>query len=70
MQCSAGLLFYGLIQRPDVMTAICQIYNDFAFDFASYNSERIKFCAMLNIDDMDDAISEAERGASRRARCA
>jgi predicted TIM-barrel fold metal-dependent hydrolase len=67
VQCSAGLLFYGLIQRPDVMTAICRIYNDFAYDFTSYNPERMKFCAMLNIDDIDDAISEAERAASRRA---
>jgi predicted TIM-barrel fold metal-dependent hydrolase len=66
-QCSATMLFYGVIERPDVMDEICRIYNDFALDFASGHSERIKVCTMLNIDDQDAAIAEAERCASSGA---
>jgi predicted TIM-barrel fold metal-dependent hydrolase len=67
VQCSATMLFYGVIERPEVMDAICRVYNDFALDFASGHPDRIKVCAMLNIDDLDVAIAEAQRSAARGA---
>jgi predicted TIM-barrel fold metal-dependent hydrolase len=67
LQCSATMLFYGLVERPDVMDEICRIFNDFSLDFGVGYPGRIKVCTMLNIDDPDVAIAEAERCASKGA---
>lgn len=55
-----GLLLYT--QAPSgLLSACCRAYNDWLVDFCSENPRRLKGIAMLNVDEVDEAIAEMER---------
>jgi predicted TIM-barrel fold metal-dependent hydrolase len=58
---SMTVLFLSLIRDPKLMTAVCQAYSDFALDFASGHSGRMRILGMLNVDDIDEAVGELTR---------
>jgi predicted TIM-barrel fold metal-dependent hydrolase len=63
---SMSLIFYGI---PDtaLLTAVCRTYTDWALEFASAFPNRLKAVAMINVDDIDDAVKELERARRRGA---
>lgn len=57
---SQGLVLYS-VPATDVLTAATTAYNDWLADFCSQDTGRLKGVAMLNVDDVDDAVAELER---------
>ena len=55
-----GLFVYRV---PDVqlVTAICAAYNDWLAEFCSAYPDRIKGIAMINVDDIPEAVKELHR---------
>lgn len=55
-----GLMLYSL---PDsgLLTALCRAYNDWLAEFCAHAPERLKGVAMLNVDDVGDAVVELRR---------
>lgn len=62
MQPSQGLFWYHI---PDgaLLSALCATYNDWIADFCKPAPDRLKGIGMLNVDDVDEACQELERGA-------
>ena len=56
-------LFYYKVQDTELFSAICRAYNDWLADFCSADPDRLKGIAMLNVDEVDDAVSELSRCA-------
>lgn len=56
-------LFYYKVADPALFSAICRAYNDWLAEFCSADTDRLKAIAMLNVDDVADAVSELERTA-------
>src|SRR2546430_217986 len=56
-------LFYFKVADPLLMSAIFRAYNDWLADFCRTDSARLKGIAMINLDDVQDAITELERAA-------
>jgi predicted TIM-barrel fold metal-dependent hydrolase len=56
-------LFYFKVQDPLLLSAIFRAYNDWLADFCSADPARLKGIAMLNVDDVSDAVREFERTA-------
>ena len=59
---SQGNTVWGL-PSTDLLSAIFRAYNDWLADFCKPYPDRLKGLAMINVDDVDDAISEMERAA-------
>lgn len=57
---SQGLVLYAVPVR-DVVTAAMRAYNDWLADFCSEDTGRLKGIAMVNLDDVDEAVAELER---------
>ena len=57
---SQGLVLFG-VPVTDVVTAAMKGYNDWLADFCSHDTARLKGLAMINLDDVDDAVHELER---------
>ncbi len=57
---TTGSVLYN-VQDTDLLTAICQTYNDWLAEFFSYNPNRLKGVAMLNVDDVGLGVKELER---------
>lgn len=57
---SQGLVLYA-VPVTDVVTAATKGYNDWLADFCSEDPGRLKGVAMLNLDDIDDAVAELVR---------
>ena len=57
---SQGLVLYA-VPVTDVVTAAMSVYNDWLADFCSEDPNRLKGIAMLNLDDVDEAVRELER---------
>ena len=55
-----GLLVYTVADGP-LLSAACRAYNDWLAEFCAAAPSRLKGVAMLNVDDVDEAIVEAER---------
>ena len=60
---SVGLLIYNLLSASDLLTGICKTYNDFAADFCQPYPKQLKPIAMINLDDVQDGVTELERCA-------
>jgi predicted TIM-barrel fold metal-dependent hydrolase len=60
VQCGV-LTFYGTVKSVELMNEICRVFNDWILEFASADPARIKPVTMLNLDDLDWAIAEAQR---------
>jgi predicted TIM-barrel fold metal-dependent hydrolase len=58
-------LFYFKVADPALMSAIFRAYNDWLADFCRVDPARLKGIAMINVDDVRDAIGELERAARR-----
>jgi predicted TIM-barrel fold metal-dependent hydrolase len=61
---SQGLTVYRI---PDglLLSAIFRAYNDWLADFCQPYPHRLKGIAMLNVDDIKDAVGELDRAATR-----
>ncbi len=59
---SQGLHYYK-IADPLLFSAVCRTYNDWVAEFCSADRVRLKAIAMLNVDDVADAVDELERTA-------
>jgi predicted TIM-barrel fold metal-dependent hydrolase len=57
---SQGLVLYS-VPVSDVVSAACRAYNDWLADFCSQDPSRLKGVAMLNLDDVDEAVAELAR---------
>ena len=56
-------LFYYKVADPLLFSAICRAYNDWLAEFCSVDTGRLKAIAMINVDDVMDAVGELERTA-------
>jgi predicted TIM-barrel fold metal-dependent hydrolase len=56
-------LFYFRVADPALMSAIFRAYNDWLAEFCRTDPARLKGIAMINVDDVHDAIAELERAA-------
>ena len=56
-------LFYFKIADPALMSGIFRTYNDWLAEFCRTDPARLKGVAMINLDDVEDAIQELERTA-------
>src|SRR5205814_6571973 len=59
---SQGLFYFRVADTP-LMSAIFRAYNDWLAEFCRTDPARLKGIAMINLDDVQDAISELERAA-------
>ncbi len=58
-------LFYYKVEDGLLFSAICRAYNDWLGDFCSTDPLRLKAIAMLNVDDVSDAVGELTRCAQK-----
>jgi predicted TIM-barrel fold metal-dependent hydrolase len=58
-----GLILYTQAD-PELLSACCRAYNDWLADFCSYAPQRLKGVAMVNLDDIDEAVGEMRRARS------
>ncbi len=56
-------LFYYKVADSGLFSAICRTYNDWLAEFCSVDPDRLKGIAMINADDVGDAVGELERTA-------
>jgi predicted TIM-barrel fold metal-dependent hydrolase len=56
-------LFYFKVADAALMSAIFRAYNDWLAEFCRADPARLKGVAMINLDDIPDAIRELERAA-------
>ena len=56
-------LFYFKLADPHLIAAIFRAYNDWLAEFCRTDPARLKGIAMINLDDVEDAIRELERAA-------
>ena len=56
-------LFYFKVAEPLLMSAIFRAYNDWLAEFCRTDPARLKGIAMINLDDVEDAVKELERAA-------
>jgi predicted TIM-barrel fold metal-dependent hydrolase len=56
-------LFYYKVADPALFSAICRAYNDWLAEFCGADPARLKAIAMINVDDVGDAVGELERTA-------
>jgi predicted TIM-barrel fold metal-dependent hydrolase len=59
---SQGLFFFRIADGA-LMSAIFRAYNDWLAEFCHTDPARLKGIAMINMDDVGDAINELERAA-------
>ena len=57
---SQGLVLYE-VPVTDVVTAAMKAYNDWLADFCHEDAARLKGVAMINVDDIHDAVAELQR---------
>jgi predicted TIM-barrel fold metal-dependent hydrolase len=58
-----GLMLYTQAHHA-LLTACCGAYNDWLAEFCAAAPDRLKGVAMLNTDDIDEAVAELERARS------
>jgi len=58
-------LFYFRVKDSALMSAIFRAYNDWLADFCRTDPARLKGIAMINVDDIPEAIKELERTRAR-----
>ncbi|HEV8713823.1 MAG TPA: amidohydrolase family protein [Candidatus Binatia bacterium] len=62
IQPSQGLFWYH-IDDSELLSALCQAYNDWIADFCRPYPHRLRGIGMLNVDDVSEACAELERCA-------
>jgi len=64
---AAGQMLGHEFHDSKLLAACCRAYNDWSADYCSKDSKRIKWAAILPLQDADEAIKEAERTAKNGA---
>jgi predicted TIM-barrel fold metal-dependent hydrolase len=59
---SQGLFYFKVADTP-LMSAIFRAYNDWLAEFCRTDPARLRGIAMINLDDVQDGITELERAA-------
>jgi uncharacterized protein len=62
-----GHLLGKEFRDTDLLAACCRAYNDWSAEFCSYAPDRLRFAAILPIQDPEKAIAEAHRTAKMDA---
>jgi len=62
---SAGLRLYGTVPDGDLLSAVFRTYNDYVAEFCSGFPKKLRGIAMINLDDVQDGISEMTRCRNR-----
>ena len=57
---TVGLVLYRL-KDGELLSAIFRAYNSWLADFCSYKPDQLKGIAMINVDDVEDAVNELTR---------
>lgn len=57
---SQGLVLYA-VPDTEVVSAAMRTYNDWVAEFCSHDPRRLKAVAMINVDDVEEAVRELER---------
>jgi predicted TIM-barrel fold metal-dependent hydrolase len=58
---SQGLHLYRAVPDTELLSAIFRAYNDWMADFCKPYPNRLKGIAMLNVDEVEDAVGELQR---------
>ena len=58
-----GNALFSSVSDSELLSATFRAYNDWLAEFCAPFPDRIKGIAMVNVDDVQDGISELERGA-------
>jgi len=61
---SQGLVLYA-VPSTEVANAAMRVYNDWIAEFCSHDPKRLKGLAMINVDDVDEAVRELERARGK-----
>jgi len=64
---AAGQMLGREFKDPKLLAACCRAYNDWSADFTAKTADRIKWAAILPVQDVDEAIKEAHRSAKNGA---
>ena len=62
LQPSQGLFWYR-IPDSDLLSAICNVYNDWITEFCSADTKRLKAIGMVNVDNVDEGCQQMQRCA-------
>ena len=60
---TVGLQLYCTVTNSELLSATFRAYNDWLADFCKPFPDRLKGIAMINVDDIQDGLSELERSA-------
>ena len=60
---TVGLQLYCTVPDSELLSATFRAYNDWLAEFCAPYPDRLKGIAMVNVDDVQDGISELERAA-------
>ena len=58
-----GLSLFSSVTDSELLSATFRAYNDWLAEFCATFPDRLKGIAMVNVDDVQDGLSELERGA-------
>src|SRR6266849_2873470 len=64
---AAGQMLGREFRDAKLLAACCRAYNDWSADYCSKTSDRVKWAAILPMQDVDEAIKEANRAAKNGA---
>jgi predicted TIM-barrel fold metal-dependent hydrolase len=64
---AAGQMMGREFRDPKLLAACCRAYNDWSTDFCSRDSKRLRWAAILPMQDPDLSIEEAHRAAKKGA---
>ena len=64
---AAGQMMGREFHDPQLLAACCRAYNDWSADFCSKDSKRLRWAALLPMQDPDLAIEEAHRASKNGA---
>jgi uncharacterized protein len=62
-----GQLLGREFEEPELLLACCRAYNDWSAEYCSRDPRRLRWAAMLPLQDVDLAVGEARRTADRGA---
>jgi predicted TIM-barrel fold metal-dependent hydrolase len=64
---AAGQMLGREFHDPKLLAACCRAYNDWSADYCSKAHDRVKWAAILPMQDVEEAIKEANRAAKNGA---
>src|SRR5205814_4718682 len=59
----AGQMLGRRFNDPELLAACCRAYNNWAIEYCSVNAQRLHPAAILPMQDVDKAVTEANRAA-------